>query len=249
MKVTSLVCAVVLGLVCVAPNHLLSGKEPEFRLDHFKVYRVTAAQDVEDRVALKGQFDRDYRRVKISGPQYFSNPVSKNGEDVLDKNAHLNWYKLEGEEEPQRAVRFRNQFGEQSMVIGPAALLAVPTKKAHDNDTFPLSERLDHFKFYRVVEGKSLEKEVTLADQFGKEKNIVIRPVGFCLPVSKTHDRSTTKIVNERDHLVVYLLKRQEHEVKFETSDQFGTNTLKTSHCAWLCVPSEKTAFEEVKAP
>jgi len=109
------------------------------------------------------------------------------------------------------------------------------------------SKYLDHFKAYRVIEGKAIEKEVTLVDQFDKEKNVVLRPVLFCVPVAKTHGDKTTKIINARDHLVVYELKPQEHDVKFEVSDQFSENTLKTSACVWLCVPSAKLKFEEIK--
>lgn len=248
MRATSSVCWFVLGVVAsLSPNHLLQGKEPEFRLDHFKVYKVRAAKVVKDGVALRGQFDKEARKAEISGPLYFANPVSKNKEKIHDKDAHLNWYRLSCEREPRRKVAVHNQFGEQTILIGQPAFLLAPTKKVHDKTAFPLSKHLDHFKAYRVIKGKAIEKEVTLVDQFGDEKNAVLKPVLFCVPVAKSHGGKSIKIVNEKDHLVVYELKPHEHEIKFETSDQFSENTLKTTVCVWLCVPSAKTKYEEVR--
>jgi hypothetical protein len=234
-------------VACLAAVNPLSGQERQFKLDHFKVYQVESAERVEDTVALQGQFDKEYKKAAISGPLFFANPVSKNDGKIQDPNAHLNWYRLRQEErEPTRRVSVENQFGKQQLVIDIAALLAVPTKKSLDGRTY-VPEGLDHYKVYRVVEGKPVNKKVALVDQFGRENNIAIRPVFFCVPVSKQHGSRTNKIVNERDHLVVYLMERRKHEIKFETSDQFGVNTLKTRACPWLCVPSLKTKFEVVK--
>lgn len=247
MKAKATCWVAMVFVVLLSSNHAVEGKDLKFRLDHFKVYKVRAAKEVSDGVVLRGQFDKEGRKSEINGPLYFANPVSKNKEEIVDKNAHLNWYRLSGEREPRRAVVLRNQFGEQKLLLGQPDFLLAPTKKKHGADTYPRSRSLDHFKAYKVIEGKAIEKEVTLVDQFDDEKNVVLRPVLFCVPVEKTHGGKAFKIINKRDHLVVYELKPQEHEVKFEVSDQFSENTLKTSACVWLCVPSVKLEFEEIK--
>lgn len=247
MKTSVSVCTLVVTMIAwSAVVNPLTGQELEFKLDHFKVYQVESAERVEDTVALKGQFDKEYKQARVSGPLFFSNPVSKNGGRIRDPNAHLNWYRIRQQErEPTRAVSVVNQFGKQQLMIDIASLLAVPTKKSHEGKTY-VPEELDHYKVYRVIKGKPVNRKVALVDQFDREENIAIRPVLFCVPVSKQHGDRTTEIVNERDHLVVYLMERRKSEVKFETSDQFGVNTLKTVACPWICVPSLKTKYEEI---
>ena len=85
-------------------------------LDYFKVY------DVEDRpadgaVQPRGQFDRRAMRMDLALLDFFANPVSKNGEPLYDKNAHLTWYRGRQASEPTRRVVLENQFGKQTVWI------------------------------------------------------------------------------------------------------------------------------------
>lgn len=229
-------------LLCLAT----SATAADFRLDHFKVY-VVKEQPVEHVVAYKGQFDKEPNKVALRVITHFANPVSKNGEKILDKNAHLTWYAFRPErEDPKRVVVIENQFGPQKLIIGQARWLLVPTHKLEKGSEFP--KRLDHYVGYVVLEGKSIGKAVSLEDQFGGEKESAVRlPKVFCVPVEKYHADKVTKIINERDHLTVYDITPREHETKIKTMDQFGDHGLAVLKSVWLCVPTAKLEFEVLK--
>jgi hypothetical protein len=223
-----------------------SATAADFRLDHFKVY-VVKETPVEHVVAFKGQFDREPTKVALRAITNFANPVSKNGEGILDKNAHLTWYLFKTEREnPKRVVLFENQFGRQKVIIGQPRWLLVPTQKLEEGSEFP--RRLDHYVGYEVLEGKSIGKAVSLEDQFGAEKESAVRlPKVFCVPVEKTHGDRVSKIINERNHLAVYDITPREHEVRIKTKDQFDDRIVAVLKSVWLCVPSAKIEYEEIK--
>ena len=56
------------------------------KLDHFKVYWVKLHEIGP--VLLKGQFDREPRKVIVGPLTHFANPVSKNGAE-REKGTHL----------------------------------------------------------------------------------------------------------------------------------------------------------------
>lgn len=226
-----------------------SDEIPEFRLDHFLVYKVAADPGSGATVGLRGQFDKDTVVGFVRGPVYFANPVIKNRGKINDETAHLNWYLLrERIEEPKRIVVIRNQFrkGEpQKLVIGQPEFLLVPTLKAHGDKKFPVSERLDHYKVYKVLSEEAVVEDVVLKDQFGGSENVTRKAVYFGVPVRKKHDDKVFEIKNERDHLTVYEIKPTKADVKIEVADQIGKNTLTVSSTVWLCVPSVKDSFTE----
>ena len=211
-------------------------------LDHFLIYDVNDV-DHEATVYLKGQFDRKGAiKTQVGALTHFANPVSKNGEEIVDKNAHLTWYKIrQEEEEPERVVTFKNQFGRQVINTGQPVLLAVPAEKREEGSAFP--KYLDHFKCYKAV-GEPVEKKVTLRDQFGASRNIATKPVLFCLPVHKRHEDRDFKIMNPDAHLAVYALEKQPFERRIETKDQFGRNRLEVLSRELLAVPSLKLVTE-----
>ncbi|MCP5103650.1 MAG: hypothetical protein GY950_09740, partial [bacterium] len=82
--------------------------------NHFKVYRVMDAHFNGIGVTVKDQFNKEPVDGKLSGIDYFANPVSKNNGKIPNRQAHLTWYKLD-EQGPviNRVVTFGNQFGEK----------------------------------------------------------------------------------------------------------------------------------------
>lgn len=85
----------------------------ELKLDYFKFYDVEN-RGAEGDVLLRGQFDRRPQKMQLRLLDFFANPVSKNGEPLYDKNAHLAWYRgvrpseplaARGAGEPVREVR------------------------------------------------------------------------------------------------------------------------------------------------
>lgn len=216
----------------------------EIGIDHFKVYDIRPVS-VQAKIATKGQFDDDTMAAKLYRLFRYATPVSKNGEPMLDHNAHLSWY-LMREDAPTipRVVKFENQFGVQKLITGPAAALLAPSEKHEKGSAFP--KALDHYKCYHVYEGAPVEKFVTLKDQFGAEKNLALMPRYFCVPVLKKHGDKVFKIFNEKAHLVFYDLRPTPYEVTRKISDQFGSRGIYIVNSALLGVPSVKLSFDKL---
>ena len=225
--------------------HLENNKSPyQFHLDHYKVYLIEP-QPLELKVYLQDQFDvdGDFKSVKVRQYERFLNPVDKNGEGIIDKHAHLNWYFIDPEfPDPTRKVTLYNQFGLQTIKIGRAVGLLVPTEKIEPGSEFP--GRLDHYKVYLVLDGQPIFRDVSLKDQFHSSGNFVQKPVYFAVPVAKRH-QNYYPINNKEDHLIFYTLDPRDINEFRETKDQFGLHIMKTRWCELLGVPSKKLAWSE----
>ncbi len=229
--------------------------KPAFKLDHFKVYEIDTS-DCHWGVLLQGQFDKKEIPGTLTALTHFANPVEKTHitgikTAITDTNAHLNWYQLrQRKSEPKRTILFQNQFGQYSINIKNPNYLLVPTQKtSHKGSKFP--DSLDHFKCYKIikinVQPPSVDS-VNLKDQFGIEKNLMVRePVYFCVPVSKNLPgiKPTGKIINEKDHLVVYKITAKSYKKKIYVKDQFikKPKELRVTRSVMLAVPTEKQAF------
>lgn len=226
---------------------------PVFKIDHFKVYKVdTLGVALPFVVQLKDQFDITPRPVDPLFIEYFANPVSKNGQRIIDSTAHLTWYRLK-EDVPviPRTVRITNQFGTFKWQLGKPVYLLVPTHKIEMDIPFPDTLTIDHFKCYEVVAVESLQRRVTLVDQFDKkldreEKVIVDRPLFFGVPVMK-NERA---IINKIDHLACYHISplagpTPPRPINVIFKNQFGADTLTTRESYMLCVPSKKYVLKE----
>lgn len=224
-------------------------KKPPSRpeLDHFKVYEVEAAE-VDIQVRLKDQLAADPKEAQLEALKYFANPTRKVHEEaavgVTDANRHFNWYAIRQEQpEPQRTIRFLNQFGQHSVDIGDPRFLLVPAQKTSDeNSEFP--ESLDHYKCYEVTEVNVAPAPpvAVLGDQFSREEEVKVgEPRFFCMPVMKEWEGTEPRdIVNAEEHLAVYEISPQAHQLDIRTRDQFGEHSLQVLRSVMLAVPTEK---------
>jgi hypothetical protein len=212
-------------------------------MDHLKCYSVTGPA-INAAVTLRDEFDDFLDRVErktVAKPLRLCNPVTKTvagvNTGVTNPNTHLKFYQitpLDPTPRPVFQVRVRNQFGDSTFKVTSPVELAVPTQKLPHG---PFGG-VDHFKCYTTSGVKSVNKVVTLNDQFDLERNLTVTtPFRFCNPVEKTHGDIVTPIKN-KEHLVCYKLTR-----KPSTRNQFGTETLTQSLTQLLCVPSEKLGF------
>lgn len=210
----------------------------DLQLDHFKVYRVQP-YTVFYRVELMGQFDGGPKKASLRSLDFFSTPVAKDRGVILDKQAHLTWYRLrQRESEPERTVVIENQFGRQKLQIGDPVFLLVPAEKKEGGSAFP--KQLAHFKTYRVLSGVSPGRSVRLADQFDTQNSGVGRPVLFGVPVTKTHGDEVFKAENEAAHLTFYRIRRKGYTINRKVTDQFDTRSLAIYESRLLGVPTRK---------
>ena len=95
---------------------------------------------------------------------------------------------------------------------------------------------LDHFKCYEA-EGRHVNVQVTLEDQFGHEPQVLVGlPRFFCNPV----DKNDEGIINDSAHLTCYRIRGSETQRTVSIQNQFGEQSLRTQEPRLLCVPSEK---------
>jgi hypothetical protein len=227
----------------------------EFKLDYFQFYDIEIPKDVRELsplVRLQGQFDQDGpERAK---PQYlkkFANPVSKNGEAIFDKNAHLTWYNLTSSDPiVTRKVTVVNQFWEREreLRIADVRALLVPAQKRKPRGEFTKPAKLDHYKVYRVIDEQGVDNRAyKLEDQFHNREVTVYRPFAFAVPVTKEIDGKVFPIHNHEAHLTIYEVTRSRDMPNvIDARDQFGVHRyLKMGKSYLLAVPSRKIEWKE----
>ena len=216
----------------------------ELKLDYFQIY------DLENRPAagnilLQGQFDQRRLKMQLALVDYFGNPVSKNGEPIYDKNAHLAWYRGVQPAEPIRRVVLENQFGKFDIRTGTGYGLLVPTQKVEPGSAFP--KELDHFKVYRLVDVEQVpEVTLKLRDQFGASEARLRLPLYFAVPVTKRVGTKEFPIQNGHAHLLIFSITLRNVEKKITLRNQFSRASVNVVRSIMLAVPSVKREWKQV---
>ena len=211
-------------------------------LDHFRFY-VVSELSIQATPTVMGQFDNNQARtIPLGKLTHFATPVDKNGEGILNRHAHLSLYRLlTPQTEPIRRVKLNNQFGEQTIRIQEAVALLAPAEKIEEGSRLP--EGLDHFMCYRVIDGVSLNKPVTLLDQFPPQQQAQVeQPILFCVPVTKRHNDQVFERQNEEARLTIYqTTPTPSVSVTRGFQDQFFPNReIEIQRGVWLGVPTDK---------
>jgi hypothetical protein len=212
------------------------------RLDHYKVYQVEP-QPVNANIWTLGQFDNTWEQAFVYEYNRHLNPVEKNGEGILNQNAHLSWYDIQTDNEVAPiTVWVQNQFGPQVLKLEKVVALLVPTEKIEQGSSFP--DFLDHYKVYRVLPNNEEHFPVYLRDQWGEEENRAMEPLYFAVPVNKYHNGAFFPIQNPDEHLVFYRLEPQPWQVFHKVKDQFGAKEMFTYQSELLGVPTIKEGWQ-----
>lgn len=217
----------------------------ELKLDYFKIYDVEDRQAQAD-VLLQGQFDKRGQRMRIALLDFFANPVSKNGQPLYDKHAHLAWYRGLQAQEPMRRVVVENQFGKFDIRTGTGYGLLVPSQKVEAGSEFP--KALDHYKVYRLVDVEQVpDVRLKLRDQFGAEEVALRLPMYFAVPVVKTHGDKKYPIQNERAHLLMFGITPRDAQKKIIVRNQFARRlSVAVVRSVMLAAPSLKLEWKPV---
>jgi hypothetical protein len=215
----------------------------ELRLDYFKIY------DIENRAAqgdvlLQGQFDPRAQRMRLALLDFFANPVSKNGERIYDKNAHLTWYRGLQAQEPMRQVVVENQFGKFDIRTGTGYGLLVPSQKVEAGSVFP--KALDHYKVYRLVDVEQVPNiKLKLRDQFGADEVALSFPMYFAVPVMKKFGDRSYPIQNKRAHLLIFSITPRSAQKQITLRNQFARGVaVRVVRSVMLAAPSLKLKWK-----
>lgn len=228
----------------------------EFKLDYFEFYDLEEPKELGELsplITLRGQFDEDHpewTRPRVL--RRFGNPVSKNGEPIFDKNAHLTWYNITSSDPvTRRSVTVANQFWKkgQELVTFEARAMLVPAQKRVPGGEFTKPAKLGHYKVYSVLNEAHVQgPPVKLADQFQDREAEVYRAVAFAVPVTKELHGKEYPIINPRAHLTIFKVRySNEMPTVIVARDQFGTHRrLKIGVSYLLAVPSKKIDWKEL---
>jgi hypothetical protein len=266
-----LALVLVASIMALAWPAASSAQLPSFRTDHFKCYPVQRPETVNEFVSLRDQFDADFPNstrdeALVGAHTLFCNPTTKTDvggavTPIVNPNNHLALYRISTAslQAPGLTalvppgtwtVEARNQFGTQSLRLGPPVLLATPTqKRPHEAPS-----GLDHFKCY-LARGAASDpaRQVTLQDQFDPtaESARILRPLLFCNPTQKRHDEQVIEIQNPTEHLLCYAYAGTAVPSGRRTvsiRNQFGPQQFLVRQPRVLCVPTLKEGFVFVPA-
>ncbi len=215
-------------------------------LDHFLFYDI-ATQPAGDIIGVQTQFDIGPafgpERLQLRAAILFGNPVQKNDEKILDRNAHLTFYAAyDAVPDPMRTVNYTDQFGRRKVIIGRKYGFLSPTQKAFRGTRFP--EKLDHYVAFQVLDGAPVNKAVKLKDQWGAYTAKVYTPAFFAAPSRKWHDGKVDGVNNAAAHLAIYRISPTAAANTAKTRDQFGTRIAHSGRTVLLAVPCKKGKWE-----
>jgi cysteine-rich repeat protein len=242
MRQTSLVCAAAaLAVPVVILGHLSPVQAQIASPDHFQCYQaVDLGTPRFERWDVTLEDELETKDTTVMWPDFFCNPVDKEGGGINDPNAHLTCYRIkDARGQPRferRDVEVADQFGELTLTVRKAEALCVPSGK----DGGPLALNLDHFKCYQAREAAGTPKfqrqVVTLVDQFGSVTLTVLKPEALCNPV----DKNGEGITNPDTQMTCYKIVPRNFPPKPDVSvrNQFGENTLMVVSRRTLCVPT-----------
>lgn len=251
------------------------------QVDHFKCYPperpVHAGDPFSPVVTLQDQFST--ANVAVQELYRVCNPVEKilspfpvvslpdisGGTVIHHPDLHLTFYNIDtlSSVPPPgyHSVSLDNQFGLQTMKVGPAKWLAVPTTEylfpSCVNCRFflpppPDPLLLNHFECYPVLKPVTPPSAtVTLIDEWHTEGALDVgAPVIFCNPVDKVHHGTDYPVVDYINHLVCYQVPEGPGGHPTGIVNQFNSTPLSVTFKApLLCVPSRKLAFTLLPKP
>jgi hypothetical protein len=220
----------------------------QFSIDHFQCYRSTPHKFKPRTVTLRDQFRKS--KARVASRLSLCNPVSKNGEGIQDKTAHLVCYGIKSKPAFQRRdVEVRHQFtkGMRLRVIKPWRL-CLPSGKSETSSEPQDIPKLDHYLCYRT---KPLDRfkpgRVKLEDQFGGVEGRISRAFQLCNPVSKNGG----DVLRPREHLVCHYLKAGKFDPrKVWITNQFEKGRrIKAIRRESLCLPALKRVLKPDLTP
>lgn len=110
----------------------------------------------------------------------------------------------------------------------------------------------DHYQCYRVVRSEALAPAaITVADQFGRARIVLARPVMLCNPSEKVHRDKHYPVRSPELHLVCYEPARKDkpRARRVRIGNQFQIANLNVVERTMFCVPSNKKLLGEPEAP
>jgi hypothetical protein len=204
------------------------------------VYRATPIAGTYA-VILRDQFYPQPTTHHADPFEFYANPVNKNGEGIIDPILHYTWWRINPPRPHSGTIVASNQFGDQTLQLGPGEYLWNPSLKFPQGPPPPPLPIANHYLCYRAT-GSFVPRTVTLQDQFGGYQVNVLYPDWFCNPVDKQYQGLPGQIVRPDAHQTCYRIEPLSPfppvTITFLDEFQFGQTVLEQQ--VWLCVPTSK---------
>ncbi len=215
--------------------------------DHYKVYEAAPRLPGPTiPVILRDQFFDAQHGVEYL--EKFMNPVQKitsTGQvsPINDPLLHYTWWRIS--DYPFAAsVTVTNQFGDQGLFVGAAVYLLNPALKNQTGGELPLK---NHYRCYDC-QGQSIDKPITMIDQFDTWQAVVRFPRYFCNPAEKEIPGAIYPIVDPAQHYVCYEFDPIDpYPFGALVRDQFIQHDLQLYPAHLICVPTVKMGVVSVK--
>lgn len=235
---------VALSASLLIPEAVHGQGDPAVLENHYLVYEVPEVFNVTDNIQLDDQFGQSNHTQLLL--EKFANPVDKNGEGIPHPLIHHIWWEIDNPE-PVKRVELDNQFGRQTWTVTNGRYLLTPASKNDPSGT-PPPEPANHYKCYEAM-GPIVDQSVMLQDQFIGFTGLVMEPMFFCNPTTKTvADGTEFPPVDETVHLACYKVDpMMPVDAPLTAIDQFGSWQITAHMTEWLCVPTEKLQFVPVQ--
>lgn len=252
LRLRQLICFVSLYiLVMPSTAHAQSPDLAQYlKLDYFRFYNLTPVETTAD-VGVRGMFDREMTSVSINvtrpAMEYFAAPVSIGGSRLLNPTVSLVWYKSEQrQKEPMRDVELKNRFGRHAIRIGSPVALLFPT--ADTERSGRMTDRIEHYKVYPVLDGSPIQRKVSLEDRFTSQGNVIVGRMAFlAVPVEAMYANSVRKVRNQLANITIYATDSPENAgMQHSTTDQFGRHTMELVKPTMLGLPTTMIDFRNI---
>lgn len=214
------------------------------RLEHFACYQTRQQGRFKQRsVKLTDQFGT--LAAKVLKPRLLCNPAQKNNEPFVQKKVHLKCYAIKPVAVKKRTAVTRDQFGSLTLSVLKRESLCTPAFKALVKGGRvpalsgpPNPKLVDNFLCYQVrQQGTFGRQQVTIKDQFGRAKLVIVKPVTLCNPAQVNQTPSYHPV----GHLICYVITGPAARTRQAVArNSFGTERLRISARQRLCVPGDK---------
>jgi len=85
-------------------------------------------------------------------------------------------------------ITVQDQFGRNTVVLGRPGMICNPSMKIHKDKVYNIQNDERHLVCYTYERpGKTVNEELRVQTQFGKDEVIATRPMMFCAPAGKNH--------------------------------------------------------------
>lgn len=162
-------------------------EEPCFdRNTHLVWYRgLSGTVEPTRKVKIENQFGRSNLTLLGAAGLLVPTAVIRKGAVFSEALDHYKVYKVTDADAPGCAVKLRDEFGRESVVLGRPVFFAVPVEKTHGNRRIRVRNERAHLVLYSIAP-RTVQRTISVRNQFAKSTKLsVVRSEMLAAPSVK----------------------------------------------------------------